>query len=434
MRLDVTLPKQQRSWQHACASRLETTSDSATQVTLMEWVDVRTIGTTNPDRVATGNESSSTEKQEMPTRQMTCHPIKLFNCDLNWTIQDKPFRHCPPSAPHDWAFINPREYFDWHRDFGNNVMFCQAYTFGGYAFYPSKLGPVAPGPGSELFPALYDLARQAKLPTWSYFCVGADLIMSNLRDGWTVPTSRQSAPHGFLAPESPWTDLLCERITEFLTAYPVDWLLFDWFVYGHLKTNEFRLQPAWFVKEPFGEIIGRPLPEKAEDITPEENLHYKREVLARQFRRLQETVRRASPRTKIVFNVPYWGAAEAIWVDHPMLRESDGLFAESSDDSVVEWLLSVRQPEQRVMTTVIGRLDGEHCDPQSWRKWVARGCDLFGYAWGTPPDFRPHPMYEAGLKTTREAFAALPSTPRRRGLDGALAEGRGRTSSGHDIT
>ena len=55
------------------------------------------------------------------------HPIKLFACDLNWTMQDRPFRHCPPSAPHDWAFINPQEYFDWHQEFGNNVMFCQAW-------------------------------------------------------------------------------------------------------------------------------------------------------------------------------------------------------------------------------------------------------------------------------------------------------------------
>ncbi len=336
-------------------------------------------------------------------------PIKLFNCDLNWTYRDRPFVHCPPSAPQDWAFVKPREYFNWHREFGSNVMFCQAYTFGGYAFYPTRLGPVAPGPGCELFPALFELARQAGMPTWSYFCVGADLIMSNLRDAWVVPTSRQFASHGFLAPESPWTDLLCERVAEFLTAYPVDWLLFDWFVYGCLKTGEFRVQPAWFVTEPFAEIIGRPMPEKAEEITATENLRYKREILARQFRRIQDTVRRHCPQTRIIFNMPYWRAAEPVWVDHPMMQESDGLFAESSDESVVEWLLEVRRSEQRVMTTVIGRLDGDQCDPHSWRKWVDRGCDLFGYAWGTPPDFRPHRSYETGLKVIRDAFAALPT-------------------------
>jgi hypothetical protein len=40
------------------------------------------------------------------------------------------------------------------------------------------------------------------------------------------------------------------------------------------------------------------------------------------------------------------------------------------------------------------------------------GCDLIGYAWGTPPDFRPHPSYEAGLRIIRAAFAALPGAPR----------------------
>jgi len=63
-------------------------------------------------------------------------PIKLFACDLNWTRFDKPIQDRPPSAPQDWAFIDPKEYFDWHRDFGNNAILCQAYTFCGYAFYP----------------------------------------------------------------------------------------------------------------------------------------------------------------------------------------------------------------------------------------------------------------------------------------------------------
>ena len=338
---------------------------------------------------------------------MTFKPIKLFCCDLNWTYFDQPPpKYTPPSAPQDWAFINPREYFDWHRELGNNVTFCQAYIFSGYALYPSRLGPVAPGPGSELFPALYELARQAGMPTWSYFCTGSDRIMSTMRN-WAVPTSPT-----FLAPESPWTDLLCERIAEFLTSYPVDWLLFDWFVYGNTRPNEFKVQPAWFVKEPFAEIIGRPMPDKAEEITPDENLRYKREVLARQFKLIKDTVRRHGPKTRIVFNVPYWSADESLWVDHPMMQESDGLFAESSDDSVVEWLLKVRRPEQRVMTTVIGRMEGEDvCNPNSWRKWVDRGCDLFGYAWGTPPDFRPHRSYEKGMKVIREAFAALPGGP-----------------------
>lgn len=333
-------------------------------------------------------------------------PIKLFCCDLNWVRVDKPVRETPPASPQDWAFVNPREYFEWHRDFGVNVMFCQAYTFGGYAFYPTKLGPVAPGPGRDLFPELYKLSRKAHMPFHAYFCAGADLIMSNMRNSWVVPTSRNSAYWGFLAPESPWTDLLCSRVEEFLRLYPVEWIVFDWFVYGSLQSNGLPVQPAWFVKAPFKQIIGRDMPEVAARITPEESLKYKREVLARQFYRIREAVHKGNPSTKIYFNVPYRKPAEELWANHPMLNESDMLLAESSDD-VVPWLLSICKSHQRVMTTIVGRQDGVS-NPDTWKRWFEAGCDFFGYAWGTPPDFRPHPDYLAGVEVVRKAYREMP--------------------------
>lgn len=333
-------------------------------------------------------------------------PIKVFVCDLNWSKFDSPVAVTAPSTAFEWAEIDAREYFDWHIRFGNNAVFCQAYTFGGYAFYPTKHGPVAPGAGSSLIPRLFDLAHDAGVPFWSYFCVGADCTLAGSREHWLVPGSRALAPqHGFLAPETPWTDLLCERVAEFLTHYPADWLLFDWFVYGSLKPDIIP-PPAWYMEKPFAEIIGRPMPQEVSQITAEEGLRYKREVLARQFRRIRDTVRSVSPSTKIGFNVPYWEPAEPLWIDHPMLAESDYLFAESSD-SVVEWLLEVRKPHQRVMTTVIGRTEGDVCDPGSWRRWHDRGCDLFGYAFATPPNFRPHPAYHDELEVVRRAFAEI---------------------------
>jgi hypothetical protein len=105
--------------------------------------------------------------------------------------------------------------------------------------------------------------------------------------------------------------------------------------------------------------------------------------------------------------VPYHRAKEELWVGHPMLKESDGLFAESSDD-VVGWLLEVRQPSQRVMTTIIGR-SGGLSDPNTWEKWYRRGCDFFGYAWATPPGFEPTADYTEHLEITRRAFAAMSS-------------------------
>lgn len=335
------------------------------------------------------------------------NPIKLFICDLNWTYFDHPYVHTPPASAHDWAFVDPQAYYDWHREFGVNMMFCQAYTFNGVALYPSHYGPNAPTPGNLFFPRLFELAQKDNLPFCAYFCVGADLFTSNVRDHWLVPGSRANAPHGFLAPESPWTDLLCERIAEFLQVYPVEMILFDWFVYGSL-TPDYPVQPAWFVEKPFAEILGRPMPEHPAEITPAESLAYKREVLSRQFFRIRDVVRQKSPGTKIGFNVPYWKAAEDLWVDHPMLAGSDILLAESTHTDVMEWLLAQRKLNQRVMTTIIGRMEEGQCDPESWRQWHALGCDFLGYAWGTPPDFRPHPRYSTELEIVHQAYREIP--------------------------
>ena len=328
--------------------------------------------------------------------------IRLFCSDLNWTRYSDTY--APPSLPQDWAFIDPQAYFDWHLAVGNNAMFCQAYTFCGYAFYPSKLGPVAPGPGRDLLPRLFDLSREAGVPFWSYFSVSWDLIMRGLRREWTFSHN----PAGWcLAPETPWTDLLCERVREFLGQYPVDWILFDMFLYGDVETHAFRVRPASFVGQPFREIIGRPMPAAADEITADESLKYKREIMARQFRRLRDAVKQTSPETKILFNVPYTVADAPMWADHPMLLESDGLFAECTKPEVMEWLLRVRQPGQRVMTTIIGHTSPGWCDPLLWRRWYARGCDFFGYAQGTPPDFHPHAFWTEKLEIIREAFREI---------------------------
>ena len=147
------------------------------------------------------------------------------------------------------------------------------------------------------------------------------------------------------------------------------------------------------------------MPSTAEEITAEENLLYKRTVLTEEFRKLQSAIKSTSPETKVIYNTPYYHPEEQLWAGHPMMAESDGLFAESSDD-VVGWLLKVRKPEQRVMTTVIGR-SGGLSDPNTWEKWYRRGCDFFGYAWGTPPGFQPTDYYKDELAITRHAFTTM---------------------------
>jgi hypothetical protein len=59
------------------------------------------------------------------------------------------------------------------------------------------------------------------------------------------------------------------------------------------------------------------------------------------------------------------------------------------------------------MTTIISHTAPGWCDPTLWRRWHERGCDLYGYGSGTPPDFRPHPVYREQLEIVRKPFSQI---------------------------
>jgi hypothetical protein len=150
------------------------------------------------------------------------------------------------------------------------------------------------------------------------------------------------------------------------------------------------------------------MPDDASKISYEESLKYKREIMARWFYRIREAMHKGNPGTKANFNVPFGKPEEPMWVNHPMLDESDQLVAESTDE-VTSWLLKIRKPGQRVMTTIVGRAGQDGlCDPNSWRKWYEAGCDFFAYAHAIPPDFRPHVSSRTEVEIARQAYAEMP--------------------------
>lgn len=345
--------------------------------------------------------------------------LRFFPLDLNFARVADPLDSVVMSAAEDWRDIDPAAYFQWQLDHGANVVSIQGWAVGGFAYYPTRLGPRAAGSAGTLLPRVLDMALGAGLPTQSYVTVGANPTYTASRPHWLVPGSEgveilgDTFQYGFLAPESPYTDILCDRIFELLDAYPVDWMLFDWFCYGSLR-HDLPLVATPYTRPLYRELFDRPMPEDRSAISPADELTYKREALARQFRRIRDTVRQASPTTRIVFNVPYFDAAEPIWVDHPMLAESDGLFAESTVPAIVDWLLSVKRPEQRLLTTIYGRpddvVDGERIvwsDVASWRHWTERGCDLVAWAWPVPPRGTVHPVEQPAIDAVTAAFTEL---------------------------
>jgi len=180
--------------------------------------------------------------------------------------------------------------------------------------------------------------------------------------------------------------------------------MFDWHCYGDLKTD-FQVQPYWFVKEPFARIIGRPMPQEAAQITAEESLKYKRQVLAEQFGRRRDAVKETSPQTRICFTTPYWGPADPQWVDHPMLAGSDMLLAEFSSEDTMHWRMDIRRPDQRVMGTVMN-VHGP-MSPEEMLGWARQGCDMSGYLWGTPPVLSLHPEHLAGMEAVKRGFEMI---------------------------
>jgi hypothetical protein len=345
--------------------------------------------------------------------------LRLFTFDLNYAVVDGAGEIVVPSAATDWQAIDPTAYIQRQLDAGANLVSCQGWTYSGYALFESELGPRAIGSAATLMPRAFAVAKHLRVPVVTYINVGSDLAVSATRPHWLVPGSQgveilgDVFPSGFLAPESGWGDLLIERITELLSRFPADWLLLDWFCYGNL-VNDLPISMTSLVHDTYRKLIGGPPSDPSGTLNEHEALRYRRAVLANLFGRIQAAAKAASARTKLVFNVPYFRAADPLWADHPMLLESDALFAESSNAEIVDWLLSVRRNEQRVWTTIHGRPD-DHVDAQtiqwtdvsSWRHWSERGCDLVAWTFPKPPRAEAHPKDLCAIGEVAAAYRLL---------------------------
>ena len=68
-------------------------------------------------------------------------PIKLFCCDLNFVARNEPKFSVTPAQAQDWAYLDPKEYFAWHRDFGVNIFFLQGYSWCGLRLLSHQAWP-----------------------------------------------------------------------------------------------------------------------------------------------------------------------------------------------------------------------------------------------------------------------------------------------------
>ena len=116
----------------------------------------------------------------------TPRTIKCLNCDLNWARAAT----TRPATAADWANLDPQEYFDYHRRFGNNMLFFQAYNAAGFCLLSDEAWPRCP-----------ETRRAALAPTLEPVAAGKDAFhgvhVRELRDRSgerRAPSSRVAHP------------------------------------------------------------------------------------------------------------------------------------------------------------------------------------------------------------------------------------------------
>jgi len=167
--------------------------------------------------------------------------IKLFNCDLNWTKVDSPVPGCPPAMATDWAQVDAKEYFDWH------VALAIRHVLPGLRVRwdgPVSLETGACGARQRSGTAAGTLCAIAcrRMPFVSYFCVGTDLTVAAHRPQWIVPRATSTPTMASLLRRvpGPTCSVSGSRVPE---EFPVEWLLFDWFVYAACTPTISRSSP-----------------------------------------------------------------------------------------------------------------------------------------------------------------------------------------------
>ena len=79
----------------------------------------------------------ATASGQRPVMFPTPRTIKCLDCDLNWVRTGDKVRAATAA---DWVSVDPQEYFDYHREVGNNILFFQAYNQGGLRSIPQNWG------------------------------------------------------------------------------------------------------------------------------------------------------------------------------------------------------------------------------------------------------------------------------------------------------
>lgn len=341
----------------------------------------------------------------------TLLPFNAFCLDFNW---DYTYRAASPGL---YARADPAEHLAWYRDLGVNVIQSFLVGYNGFAWYPSAVAPVTPGLKGNFIGDLAELAHDAGMKCFGYFCLGSntwwemhnqDLVHWDCRK-WNIPHSEK------------YLDDFCAVVTESFRRVPVDGAMIDWIRPPYRK--------RWLAceKEMFQRFMGESFPACGSLPEPVE-VEFQRRVLENAWRRIRAAATEARPGVLLWTNHPFQISAEslvsgatevtgsaqyspvgerALWEGNHILRDADLVLNESPDPSILDWLVANSGDHTLVVQNICG---WQNHDAAIWRSIDRSKFGLYGFAAADPgttlaadPAYRP--ANARNIAVVQEAFA-----------------------------
>lgn len=336
---------------------------------------------------------------------MTGNPsnvIKAFSIDLNSDALGQ------PSAPGLFAHVNAEEHVKWCRDLGANAIQTFCVSLNGYAWYRSKVAPVAPGMNGDFLNEQIELAHRQDMEVHGYFCLAGNAWYQCHNREETSSVDRRKA----IPLTAKYVDYFCRMIEEAVRENDLDGILIDWFE---------EIEPIWIPaeKQLFTEIMGKAFPEKplvddrldlkydwfgelsapryfSEDVI----LDFRKRATLNAWNRISAVVRKANPACKLWLNVPFHEPEEPMWVDSPILKEVDMMLTERCDTRIADWL--DRETGGKPVLVNLGGLGKYSCS--SWEEIIDKGYHLFAFCKADPLTTLPDLERAGNLGQVRSAF------------------------------
>jgi hypothetical protein len=266
--------------------------------------------------------------------------IRAYDIDFNWG----PGGAHGFAAPGLWADADPAEHVDWYAALGCNVIQSFAVSCNGYAWYKNGIVPEQPGLKYDFLTEQVRLARKRNMKVFGYFCIGAnnkwetdhpDLCYR--MDGQQIPLTKT------------YLDYVCASIGDAIRKTDIDGIMLDWFYNpggGRDPLPPLRWLPC--EREMYAELMDETFPAGSGQVTPGNELVFRRRAIDRAWKQIRETVKSVKPNCIIWLTAYEVNSKE--YEETSILKEVDWLMNEAGDIARTEAMRRLTGEHARLIT------------------------------------------------------------------------------------